>query len=214
MSEPLRLVSFLALLAVGIALLATPAGALSLTSNLGNFAGYGVAVESSPWHAVSFTTDANPYTLDSVSINFPWSPQSGAWGFEASIWSSSGIVPGALITTLSGNSTPGSGTHTYTATGTVNLAASTTYWVVTRSGSSSKAFYWGMSDNLSESGPGSIGNSTLSSWDAGASWPGGAPVYAALIGVEATLVPEPGTLGLLGAGLAGLAMAGRRRSLH
>ena len=89
--------------------------------------GYGVG---STAFAQSFKTgNASPgYLLNSITLVMA-GREVGASGFGVSIYSNGGSTPGAGLGTLTGNSNPGVGAYTYTASGLV-LDPATTYWIV------------------------------------------------------------------------------------
>jgi|GEM_PF-6772116 len=150
--------------------------------------------------AQSFTTGTGSYTLQDVTLSL--SGGSGG-GFQVFIYTNSAGAPGNFSgrTSLSGNSSPNTaGLYTYNATNTLNLNASTTYWVVALDANSNAGYGWNETSDLSYAGlPGwSIGNYDSSFvLGGGISWgtPDGSSHFS--LGVDISPVPEPGSGSLL-----------------
>ncbi len=173
-------------------------------SYLGGTYSSGIGVDSEHWQAVSFTTGtaANGYNLDSLQIRIAGVSGTPS-GFYLSLYDNQGGAPGSSLQPLSGPTPTGAGIYTFTAS-SLTLAPSTVYWAVATSpdlGQTGKAAYWAFysddyfpSDgwNLSASPNGHSFNGTA--WNVGG---GGSPFT---IAINATAVPEPASLSLLGMG--------------
>jgi hypothetical protein len=178
------------------------------------------------WHAISFTTDNNAYTLDSVTLlmelggvstNAP-SLQSLIGNAaaqadipEADLYSDSSGSPGTLITALTAITSYDTTLQdvTFTAAG-VTLLANSTYWVVLRA--TSGVVTWAYPTTNNGSGVGFTDVYAFSN-TSGASWTvatGENPDQAEVIG-DLAGVPEPSTLLLAGLGFLALAVSLRRR---
>jgi PEP-CTERM motif len=175
------------------------------------------------WHAISFTTDNNAYTLDSVTLRMELGGVTtnaaslignapAADIPEADLYSDSAGSPGALITVLTATSA-----YDYTlqdvnfAAAGVTLLANSTYWVVLKA--TSGEVTWAYPTTNNGSGVGFTDVYAFSN-TSGASWtvagPGENPDQAEVIGDLAS-VPEPSTLLLAGLGFLALAVSLRRR---
>ena len=94
----------------------------------------------------------------------------------------------------------------------ITLDPSETYWLVVGITNGSESLETRITTNLTETGPGSIGNMILASGSMGATWSESLSAMdsAFKFSVEGTVVPEPGTIMLLVIGTFGL-MVGRWR---
>lgn len=134
----------------------------------------------------------------------------GLGTFSLSIYGDSGAGPGSPLTTLLGDSSPASaGTYTYTPSGAFVLSPDTTYYVVAAVNGGDGRYFWAYSDEIAPD----VGTGLWADYFDGAGWSGiGGPQQPQLMRVNAaTNIPEPGTAGLLLAGLAGLGMWARLR---
>jgi len=166
----------------------------------------------------SFTTDASSYVLNSIDVLvFTFG---GVADFVA-IYSDVAGQPNVQVGTLptfSGSVELGTyDRHTFTSDGSIILAPLTDYWLVVGSTSNFTQNFQ-LSTNLVSSGPFTLNNMQGFSSDLGASWSiftNGEPVKFEL---DATAqvsqpVPEPGTFGLFGLGLAGLVAWRRKKAV-
>lgn len=167
----------------------------------------------------TFTTDSNPsgYTFNSATLSFN---DGGLGSFQVAILNDSTGSPGSQLVALSGNSTPTTGTETYT--GTATLTASTTYWLaLSQTGAALSTFDpYSLNDTESAAEDNStlpgwlIADSHFSSTNGGSTVVPQSPVIK--VALDATIlggggaVPLPGTLALLGLGLAAAGVSGRR----
>jgi len=187
----------------------------SLTTYTSTYTMQGTSV---PEVAQRFTTAASgPLTLSAVSLRVN-SVASAAWQPVIGIYTSNGTTPG---TTLVGSLTSDSGTigltgtlATYTFSGSVDLAASTTYWVIfsdsdhnstvdfaIAQGSSGGTGTWLQSGDYSAK----VHSSNGTVWNPPAT---GFSLFMTMSAV--TAVPEPATWAAL-AGLAALGLVLHRR---
>lgn len=197
-----------------LSLVPTASGVV-LVSNLSKTrtAAYGATFEQSV--AAGFTTDSTPYELDSATLRIFASL--GAVGDVAvSIYSDDGGLPDAVVPNglLSGPTQPGAGDITYNSTGTISLAANSTYWLVLSivNGDENRIVGWDWtSDNSPNSGPGTILSDGALFF--GGSWSDSGTEQ--LFAVSATAVPEPATVAGIGAlGLLGFAAVRQWRARH
>jgi len=181
------------------------------------------SLTTTTWHGISFTTDNNAYTLDTVTLFMELGGGTAAASVaavgapaaadtpEVDLYSDNGGVPGTLIAALAAIGTPNFSLQNIDFAGGGNaLAANSTYWIVLRALSGEVS--WGFAaDNLGSG----IGFTDV--WaetaDSGATWaahandqPDQAEVTADLVGV-----PEPSTLLMTGVGFLALAGVVRRR---
>ena len=195
---------------LSLLLLANAAFAQVTTSNLGSSVGANMPVRSNNWMGQAFTTDANNYTLDSVTLQMGAATATGGV-FSVSIFSANGSNPGSLLETLSGSTSPfGSGNYTFTSTG-LSLAPNNTYHVVAVVTGGLGDYSWQDTSVTSETGPWVFPNYFTTSTNQGGGW---SQTGASMImSVTATPIPEPGTYAAVCGALAlGLA-AWRRRSV-
>jgi hypothetical protein len=197
------------------------AGPVVLTNNLSEPLQSVDALSTSYWHGISFTTDNNGYTLDTVTLFMELGGGTSSIADvgtlavgdipEVDLYSDSGGSPGSLLAVLAAIGTPSNSLQDVDFAGGGNtLAANSTYWIVLRALSGNVS--WGYAATNNGSGIGftdDIGSSN----DSGATWftevgdyPDQAEVTADLIGT-----PEPSTLLLTGAAFLTLAISLRRR---
>ncbi len=154
--------------------------------------------------AIGFTTGSDSATLTSITGSF--SAVTGASvatnAFSLSIYNSSGGLPGTLLETLSGSSSPTTNAYyTYTSAGNVTLTPNTTYfavtsvtdtglarWNVVSSNSETSLYGWSIADGLH------ITMNPTSNWVLASS-------SSHQISVSALAVPEPSTYAALAAAL-------------
>jgi hypothetical protein len=196
------------------------AGPVVLTNNLSEPQQFVDVLSTTFWHGISFTTDNNAYTMDTVTLNMELGGSSASIAVgapavsdipEVDLYSDSGGSPGSLIAVLAAIGTPTFSLQDVDFAGGGNaLAANTTYWIVLRALSGNVS--WGYTTTNNGSGIGFTDNIGSSS-NSGATWftevgdfPDQAEVTADLVGA-----PEPSTMLLTGAAFLALAGVVRRR---
>ncbi|HVU38562.1 MAG TPA: choice-of-anchor R domain-containing protein [Opitutales bacterium] len=203
----------LALLALSISI-ATPARAdIVAVSSITTPSSDGTQVRMGHWLADKFITGSNLNLLTLEAIKIQFVASSGTGGYFVDIYTDNSGVPGSLFAALTGSTNPNTaGIFTYTPSGTVTLAASTTYWMVEGSTTSTANYqptYITTPNPFVKNGWTITGNYTFTT-NSGSSWGGGAsdgPTQYSIV-----VVPEPATFAGI-AGVAGLGAAGylRRR---
>jgi hypothetical protein len=200
-------------LVVAALMLAIPcARAVTQVSNLGNTVAGPQFINFDFWSGTSFETDSSSpdFTLDSVQM-LMGDANDLSGNFFAAIYTDVSGLPGTLVATLTGNTSPNTaGNYTYTPTGIVNLTADTTYWFVTGVSTGDGNYTWDYTTNAPTVQSWTIPNDYVFTINQGTNWVNGG-VNPEMIAVAATPVPEPavGTL-LTGLGVA-LFMGCRRR---
>jgi hypothetical protein len=177
-------------------------------SNVGQPSAGSLAVGSDSWLATGFFTGNNigGYVLDSVQLGLTDATRNPS-GLLAMLYDEGGLsvpAPGSSLGTLNGPSDPTTtGVYTFTPSAAITLSPSKNYYVVLTAGSAvaNGAYNWsyaGANSYNPGGGWSSRGGSFFVSSD-GSRWGPGSvvgPQYA----INATPVPEPGVLSLLGLG--------------
>jgi hypothetical protein len=185
-------------------------GTMTYLSNLGQPSTGTNAVGSDSWLATLFITGTNSigYTLNSIQLGMAHASGNPS-GFTVMIYTSiigNAILPGSSLGTLNGSLNPTTaGIFTYTPASNLTLSPSTIYYIVLTAGTAvaNGTYEWTFM-NIASYNPsaGWGGGVTLSSVD-GSSWfrLGSNPNYDySQFAINATAIPEPGVLGLLGLG--------------
>ncbi len=171
----------LAAATAALAGLGAAARATDLSDNLSQSTGGIESATDVRWIASSFATDANTYTLTSVTLLLANSASGAA---QLSVYTDSGLEPGTLVGVLtSPGSYPTSLAQTTFTSGSIQLSPSTTYWVVLRA--LSGQFDWAWAGDIGGSGVGfqhqwAVTPDTAASW-----W--SANTYPTQMRVSATL---------------------------
>jgi hypothetical protein len=197
------------------------AGPIVLSNNLAEPTANADTISTTHWEAISFTTDNNAYTLDTVTLLMELgggaasAADIGALAVadipEVDLYSDNSGSPGSLIAALAAIGTPSFSLQNIDFAGGGNaLAANSTYWIVLQATSGVVAWGFPTDDNGTGIGFTDVWGETN---DGGGSWtihsvdqPDQAEVTADLVGA-----PEPSTLLLTGVGFLALAGVVRRR---
>ena len=182
-------------------------------SNLDQFPIGSAAVGSDFWIAQTFyidITDSNQYALDAVQLLM--NPATGSPdGFAVSIFSAPADgLPQDYLGSLAGPAAPtAGGIYTYTASG-ITLSAGIYSVLVTSSTSTNQgAFNWSASDRSTQNGTWNIASVYYTSSD-GLNWQEHGRDEVFQMAIHATIVPDPATGWLLGAGLLSFSLCRRR----
>ena len=184
-------------------------------SNLDQFPIGSAAVGSDFWIAQTFyidITDSNQYALDAVQLLM--NPAVGSPdGFAVSIFSApSDGPPQDYLGSLAGPAAPtAGGIYTYTASGITLPGTGFYFALVTISTPTNQgSFNWSASDSFTRNGSWYINSVYYTSSD-GVNWQENSRDEVFQIAIHATIVPEPATVWLLGAGLFSLSLCCRRK---
>jgi hypothetical protein len=175
-------------------------------------------VEADGWFGQSFSMGSSSATLSSVVLSMTADNAVVPTGnFFVSLYDATGAgsTPGASLLTLSGSANPATAGD-YTYTGSLLLAANTTYYVVAGVSSGSGVYEWAAHSSEDN---GTIGYSD--SFNSGVTWnsdntPPGTVFTDATFNMQIngniSSVPEPAEWGLISCALLGLVcIVGRRR---
>lgn len=177
--------------------LVSAAHAELVLSNLGQYTpgGYQSAVRYGEWTGSSFTTNNQAWNLTSATLYFG-SASNTSGNMFVEVRGNSANKPGSLLGTLSGTANPATlGQYTFTTTG-IDLAPSTTFWLVAGVSSGAGYYTWQYDNTgsppLTSSGVWSLPttNTYTSSSNQGTSWTNG-DAYPQLFSLEATSAPVP-----------------------
>jgi hypothetical protein len=152
------------------------------------------------WLATSFTTDAEAYTLTTISVTLGQQAVAGPVVPRIFLDDSGGPSGNALETFGSQTIDSLQGVYTFTSTG-LPLDPNTTYWLALQAqGSPDDIFFWFATASTNQSGVWTIGNDMIESTNSGSTWPT-SNAFVGLLSISATPVPEPSPLVLTLAGL-------------
>jgi len=199
----------------------TQAQGIMYLSNLSQASSGSLAVGTNSWLAAGFQTGTNAggYWLDSIQLAMT-DASGNPSAFVAMLYDQSsdlsGFSPGSSLCTLNGSLNPVTGgIYTYTPASSLTLSPNTIYFIVLTAGTTvaNGAYEWNYtgtySYNLIDNWVGGMdwgsANGSLGSWRPVGTYPYDYPQYA----IDATAVPEPGALSLLGLG--GLCFLWHRR---
>jgi uncharacterized repeat protein (TIGR02543 family) len=163
-----------AMLFLAAVLLSQYSGAQTvLISNLAKSVDAQYSAGGSTWIAQAFTTDASPSRLDSVICKF----QSGAADASLKLYGSSSGDVGSFITNFGAGTLVSGSDYRFVPSSTVDLAASTTYWIVLSSASTTP---WHATSDQTYTGTGAIPTvkCAADSYDSGATWSAYYPITA------------------------------------
>lgn len=183
----------------------------TLLSNLpSNDGGQGI-VSSGTQRAVSFTTSGTAFSVTSVTMrltNYISSTDTALLTFRLNDGDSpSATVFASLNAPASASNADGN--FVFTPTSGITLTANTTYWLVIAAASNTETFSWLRSDpsetptGLATFGIQAISENSGGTWSEGSNGPHS-------FAINGNTVPEPGTILLVGLGLAGLLFVRRR----
>jgi PEP-CTERM motif len=206
------------LVAVGVLVLQSveAQGTTTYLSNLGQSSAGSLAVGSDSWLAASFRTGANAsgYSLNSIQLGMTDASGSPS-DFTVTLYTSRLVAPapGNSLGALNGSADPTTGgIYTYTPGSSLTLSGSTFYYIVLTAGTAvaAGAYDWSyaVTNSYNPDGGWSSSGGVVASSDNGSSWRQFIAVPAQFA-INATAIPEPGVLGLLGLG--GLAFLWHRR---
>jgi hypothetical protein len=172
----------------------------------GNTIGWG-PISSGQTYAQSFTTDAQSWTLASVTLPLTGYTLNGTFGVHLYDSTGTGGTPGSPLLTLGGNDNPSSGQYSYA--GSLALSPNTTYWVEADVNPASNSFYeWNATADAPTVGSG-LGFAYIT--DGGSTWSQAPSISLEMqVNAEPTAVPEPSSVALLAIGAVGL-LLGRRK---
>jgi hypothetical protein len=140
-----------------------------LVSNIANATNGAFSPQSTFWIAQKFTTDAQVWTITSAQFRGSRNP---AQSVALSLYSHDGVndLPLASVATFDTSGvTTTNGVQTAPASGVINLAANTTYWLVLAPSDVNTAFWFKTSD-ATNTGTGTIDSRLARSTDGGGTW--------------------------------------------
>lgn len=205
------------LLAIG--LLGTAQAQTVMLSNLAgtSYAGYANTRNESDGtlntaNAGSFTTGSEATVLNSLSL---LGVSGSGTDFSVELYSDSGNLPGTLLETLSGPTSPTSAstTYVYTSGGSLTLSANTTYWWVTTvpTGTTAANFNSNYVTNSADVAADGWSIGRYAYQTNGGAWSNGTG-RSMQFSVSTSAIPEPSTYAAL-FGAAALGLAAYRRRL-
>ncbi len=101
----------------------------------------GTPVSKSAWVADKFTTGSNASFLTLTNVTIQFHSSTGTGGYFVSIYNDVLGAPGSALATLTGSTNPNTtGNFTYTPSSPITLDASTSYWLVEGSTSSTNLY--------------------------------------------------------------------------
>jgi len=178
-------------------------------SNLGQSSSGSNPVGSNSWDAVLFQAgnNASGYTLDSIQLGMA-DASGNPSDFTVMLYSAivlAGSFPGSSLGTLDGSLNPTTaGIYTYVPGSSLTLSPNTLYYLVLTAGTavSNGAYQWDYASSPAYNPSDNWGwgnglrSSNGTSWSLLGAYPNDYPQFA----IDATAIPEPGILGLLGLG--------------
>jgi hypothetical protein len=191
-------------------------GTMTYLSSLSQTPTGSVSVGSDSWLAADFITgtSANGYSLDSIQLGMA-NASGSPTNFTVMLYSAfigGAVLPGTNLDTLSGSLDPAtSGIYTFTTISNLMLSPRTVYFIVLTAGTgvTNGAYNWSESAYPPSINYWSADNAVLQSGDGISGWHTTPYLGIAQFSINATAIPEPGVLGLLGLG--GLAFLWHRR---
>lgn len=167
-------------------------------------------------YAQSFTTGntAIAFELESIVLSMYSLGQAEEGGFNLSIYDNNVAAPGSALGALAGSASPVlTQEYTYTASG-ITLSASTTYWIVVSNNSMTTPYGWKLANEAATVTSGwatPLSFSSRQGANAWAEYPVAVP-ESLRYSLNASPVPEPGSVGLLMMGAGAAFLLKRRRS--
>lgn len=153
---------------------------------------------------MSFTTDSNDWFLDSATLRLNANPSSNPL---LRLHEDAAGLPGAILDTFVNPPSFGSGFQSYTFTSGYQVQANTKYWLVLYDPTGATPFDWKASSPAQTPSGLWTHSGSLFTTNGGGTWTNSTILNS--YEIDATIVPEPGTVALISFGL--LALAVRRR---
>ena len=182
-------------------------------SNLGQTPTGSALVANNAWIAQAFgisTADPTKYALDSIQLLMNTGTGSPS-GFNVSVYTSVGNVPGTDLGALTGPDPAAGGLFTYSASG-ITLSGGAYFLVVTGATPVAQGDYvWSAAKTLTQNGNWVIDDAYATSAN-GSSWTTVIRQDIFQMAIYTTPTPEPATFGIVAAGLAVLGIWRRRFS--
>jgi hypothetical protein len=191
-------------------------GTITYVSSLSQNSTGNVLVGSDSWMAVDFFTGSNAggYSLNSIQLGIA-DASGNPNGFTAMLYTATGgpaVVPGSSLGTLDGSLNPAvGGIFTYTPASSLTLSPNTIFFIVLTAGTTiaNGAYSWSESAYPPSINNWGMGNGIIESGNGISGWSPTPYLGIAQIAINATPIPEPGVLGLVGLG--GLAFLWHRK---
>lgn len=159
-------------------------------------------------NAQGFEVGAIPPSALLSNVILSMKDSSGTGDFTVYVYDDNSGVPGSPLATLAGDTSPNTeGLYTYTPTSPLPLSANTGYYVVATVIGGTDVYKWTITSQSPTVGSGDRGSNSGYGWEMSPYWLRRMQVNAEV----SQAVPEPGSVGLMLAGLGALGIWLRRR---